>query len=140
IGFGAGEHLCAQAALHPDWGFIGCEVYMNGVAAALSAIDRAGLANIRIHDGDARAVLDGLPDGSLERIFVLFPDPWPKKRHHKRRLVSPDTVRQFARLLRKGGELRIASDIADYVRTSLIALRGCPELVWTAERAQHWRT
>jgi len=139
IGFGAGEHLCEQAELYPDWGFIGCEVYMNGVAAALSAIDRKGIGNIRIHDGDAREVLDWLPEGSLERIFVLFPDPWPKKRHQKRRLVSPDTVPQFARVLRPGGELRIASDISDYVRTSLVALRGCAGLEWTAERAADWR-
>lgn len=140
IGFGAGEHLRAQAALHPDWGFIGCEVYINGVAAALSTIDREGTGNIRIHDGDAREVLDWLPEASLERIFILFPDPWPKKRHHKRRLVSPETAPQLARVLRPGGELRIASDITGYVRAALVALRGSPDFVWKAERAEDWRT
>lgn len=140
IGFGAGEHLCEQAAAHPAQGFIGAEVYINGVAAALSRIDREKLSNIRIYDGDARALLAWLPDASLARIFLLFPDPWPKKRHHKRRLVSAATVADFARLLRPGGELRVASDIPGYARATLLALRGRPELEWTAERASDWRT
>lgn len=139
IGFGAGEHLCALAGMYPRQGFIGCEVYINGVAALLSRLDNEGLENVRIHDGDAREFLDRLPDAALARIFILFPDPWPKKRHHKRRLVSSDTVPHFARVLRPGGELRIASDIAGYVRASLLALRGCPDFEWSAERAGDWR-
>jgi tRNA (guanine-N7-)-methyltransferase len=99
IGFGGGEHLVAQAAAHPDCGLIGCEPYLTGVARLLAKAETRGLANLRIVVDDARLLLDALPDGCLERVFVLFPDPWPKTRHHKRRIVNPATAAQFARLL-----------------------------------------
>lgn len=115
IGFGAGEHLHWQAAHNPRVGLIGCEPYQNGVASLLGHLDRRPLPNVRIHDGDARQVLAWLPGAALGRIFLLHPDPWPKKRHHKRRLASPDTLGEFARVLKPRGELRFATDDLDYV-------------------------
>jgi tRNA (guanine-N7-)-methyltransferase len=114
IGFGSGEHLIWQAAQHKNVGLIGCEPFINGVAALLGAIDERGIEIIRVHDGDAREVLAWLPDGSVARIFILFPDPWPKKRQLKRRLISSDTIKDIVRVLVTGGELRFASDSADY--------------------------
>lgn len=139
IGFGAGEHLVWQADRHPDWGFIGCEVFHNGVAALLGRVDEAGIENILLYDEDARDLLPWLPDASIDRIFILFPDPWPKKRHHKRRLVSGPTLDQIARILKPGAELRIASDIPDYIRTTLIAVRRSGLLEWRANCASDWR-
>ena len=106
IGFGGGEHLAAQAESNPDIGVIGCEPFINGVAKLLCEIDARNLTNIRIWDDDARDVLDWLEDGSVERVFVLFPDPWPKKRHQKRRLISPGTLETLARVMKPGAELR----------------------------------
>ena len=139
IGFGAGEHMAAQAAAHPDRGFIGCEVYINGIAALLSRIDDAGLDNIRIHDGDARDLLPWLPPGVLDQVFILFPDPWPKKRHHKRRLISQETLAQLARAMRPGAQMRLASDIPDYIRAALIAIGKSGAFDWTARSASDWR-
>ena len=139
IGFGAGEHLGAQAAAHPNRGFIGCEVYVNGVAALLARIDDGGLDNIRIHDGDARELLEWLPPGVLDQVFILFPDPWPKKRHHKRRLISHATLSQLARTMRPGAEMRIASDIPDYVRAALVVIAKTGAFEWTARSAADWR-
>jgi tRNA (guanine-N7-)-methyltransferase len=139
VGFGGGEHLAAQAAAHPDVLLIGAEPFRNGVASALRHIDERGLGNVRIHDGDARAVLERLPDASLERVFILFPDPWPKTRHHKRRLIQADVVAELARVLRPGGRLRFASDWADYVDWALERLLANPAFRWTAERADDWR-
>jgi len=139
IGFGAGEHLAAQAATHPDVGVIGCEPFVEGIAKLVAAIEQQGLANVRLVADDARLLLPVLPDRSLERIFVLFPDPWPKARHHKRRLVNRATAREFARLLVPGGELRLATDDAGYARWMLQALLPCPELAWQAERPGDWR-
>lgn len=139
IGFGAGEHLAWQAANRADWGFIGCEVYINGTAALLTRVDEAGLDNIRIYDGDARDLLAWLPAASLDRVFVLFPDPWPKKRHHKRRLISVETLDGLARAMRPGAELRIASDIPDYIRTSLLAARAGHTFEWLAGNPGDWR-
>lgn len=140
IGFGAGEHLAWHAAAHTDWGFIGSEVYLNGVAALLARVEEAGLDNIRIHDEDARDLLEWFPAGSLDRVFVLFPDPWPKKRHHKRRLISEETLDRLARAMRRGGELRVASDIPDYIRTSLVAARADGAFEWRASGPGDWRT
>jgi len=140
IGFGGGEHLAAQAAAHPDVLVIGAEPFQNGVASALRHIDEQHLANVRIHDGDARALLARLPDASLERVFILFPDPWPKTRHHKRRLVQADAVAELARVLRPGGALRFASDWADYVDWALERFLANPDFRWTAARASDWRT
>ena len=139
IGFGGGEHLAEQAARHPEVRLIGAEPFLNGVASALRHIDERGLTNVRLHQGDAREVLQQLPDASLTRIFILFPDPWPKARHHKRRLVQPDTVAEFARVLRPGGSLRFATDVADYANRALATFLGSPHLRWTAERADDWR-
>ena len=115
IGFGGGEHLAHQAGLHPQVSFIGAEPFVNGVAKLLALIEEGGIENIRIHDGDARVLLDALPDQSFERIYLLYPDPWPKQRHNKRRFVSPDTLRQFHRILKPDGMFLFASDIDDYV-------------------------
>jgi len=139
IGFGGGEHLAGQAARRPDVLFIGAEPFQNGVASALRHIEEAGLENVRLHDGDARALLERLPDASLARVFILFPDPWPKARHHKRRLVQADVAAEFARVLRPGGRLRFASDWANYADWSLERLIATPGLKWTAEQAADWR-
>jgi tRNA (guanine-N7-)-methyltransferase len=139
IGFGGGEHLAAQAAAHPDVGMIGCEPFIGGVARLLSLIEAQGLANIRLFTDDARMLMQVLPDACLERVFILFPDPWPKTRHHKRRIVNPVTAGEFVRLLRPGGELHLASDDMGYVRAMLLALRARPELQWLARRPADWR-
>jgi tRNA (guanine-N7-)-methyltransferase len=139
IGFGGGEHLAAQAKLRPDVLFIGAEPFQNGVASALRHIDEAGLENVRLHDGDARDLLARLPDASLERVFILFPDPWPKARHHKRRLLQADVAGELARALKPGGRLRFASDWADYVDWSLARLIATPGFAWTAGQASDWR-
>lgn len=139
IGFGAGEHLAAMAEDAPEDGFVGCDVFLNGVAALLSRIDDAGLANVRIHDGDARALLDWLPDASLDQVFILFPDPWPKPRHHKRRLISPDMLASLARVMKCGAPLQIASDIPAYIRTTFLAMFISGEFAWQAEGPDDWR-
>ena len=110
IGFGGGEHMAAQAARRPEVLILGAEPFQNGVASAVRHVEEQGLSNVRIEDGDARALMERLPDGCLTRIFVLFPDPWPKARHHKRRLIQAETVAEFVRLLAPGGRLRFASD------------------------------
>ena len=139
IGFGSGEHLVWQAEHHQSVGFIGCEPFINGVASLLGKIEGAGLSTIRIHDGDARDVLAWLPARSIARIFVLFPDPWPKKRHQKRRLVSRDSVVQLARVLPPGGELRFATDTGDYAGEALFTILASGAFAWTAECAKDWR-
>jgi tRNA (guanine-N7-)-methyltransferase len=140
IGFGGGEHMAAQAAKHPDVVILGAEPFQNGVASALRHIDDAHLSNVRVHDGDVRELLGRMPDASLARAFILFPDPWPKSRHHKRRLVQADTVAELARLIRPGGALRFASDVAHYVDWSLEKILGNGAFAWTAEQASDWRT
>jgi len=139
VGFGGGEHLAWQAAQNPNVGFIGAEPFVNGVAKLLSEIDDRGLENVHIHFGDARPLIEALPDASLSRLFVLHPDPWPKKRHHKRRMISPWFFGEAARLLRPGGELRVASDIPDYIRWTLMHAQHAPAFEWTAARARDWR-
>ncbi len=114
VGFGGGEHLAWQAAHHPDVGVIGCEVFLNGIASLLGHVQREDLTNVRIFPEDARRLFPALPDASVERVFVLFPDPWPKKRHAERRFVHPSNLDQLARLMVDGGELRIATDDAVY--------------------------
>ncbi len=115
IGFGGGEHLAHQAELHPDINFIGAEPFINGIAKLLALIEEKRLANIRIYDGDARYLIEALPDASLDRIYLLYPDPWPKARHAKRRFVNAETLAHFHRLLKPAGLFLFASDIADYV-------------------------
>ena len=139
IGFGGGEHLAEQAARAPDILFLAAEPFLNGVASALRHIDAGGLANIRLHAGDARDLLAALPTGSLARIFILFPDPWPKARHHKRRLIQDDTVAELARVLAPGGALRFATDWKDYAAWTLERVLRSERFHWTAERADDWR-
>ena len=115
IGFGGAEHLIWQAQQAPDVGFIGCEPFINGVVKLLTAIEEAKLDNIRICDDDARDLLDRLPESCLEKVYVLFPDPWPKKRHHKRRFINQQTLNQLARTMKPCAHLYFASDIADYI-------------------------
>ena len=115
IGFGGGEHLAHQAQLHPGVALTGAEAFLNGVAKLLAEIDERGLRNVRVHYGDARALLEALPDQSMERIYLLYPDPWPKERQKKRRFVSPATLGHFHRVLTDGGLFLFASDIPDYV-------------------------
>lgn len=138
IGFGAGEHLVHQATLHPEAGLVGAEPYVNGVAALMGKIRMAGLGNVRVHPGDARDLLDVLPPASVARAFLLYPDPWPKARHHRRRFVTPEHLAPLARVMAPGAELRLATDIPDYVRQ---ALEEVPRagFEWTAEAPRAWR-
>lgn len=140
IGFGGGEHMAAQAARAPDVLILGAEPFLNGVASAVRHIDEQALTNVRLQDGDVRELIARLPGGCLGRVFILFPDPWPKSRHHKRRLVQPDTVAELARLLKPGGRLRFASDVAHYVDWALEVIAANPAFTWTATRADDWRT
>lgn len=139
IGFGAGEHMMAVARAHPAVGIIGCEAFINGVVMLLARIERAAVANLAIHPGDARDLMDVLPDGSVAQVFLLYPDPWPKKRHHKRRFINPANLDQLARIVPEGGLLRVATDIPDYVRHTLEAVARDGRFAWTAEQAADWR-
>jgi tRNA (guanine-N7-)-methyltransferase len=139
IGFGGAEHLIAQAQAHLRTGFIGCEPFVNGMAKALVAIDDLGLANIRLHHGDAVELLAWLPPRVLSRVDLLYPDPWPKRRHWKRRFVSDANVAALARVLRPGGEFRFATDWANYAEWTLLRLSRSRDFAWTAERADDWR-
>jgi tRNA (guanine-N7-)-methyltransferase len=139
IGFGGGEHLIAAARAEPEVGFVGCEPFVNGMAKALAQIDALGLANIRLHHGDAIDLLAWLPARSLACIDLLYPDPWPKRRHWKRRFVQDDTLSALARVLRPGGRFRFASDIPDYVAWTLERVLRSGEFDWLAERARDWR-
>ncbi|MCF3972416.1 tRNA (guanine(46)-N(7))-methyltransferase TrmB [Paracoccus sp. EGI L200073] len=116
IGFGGGEHMVHMAARYPGIGIIGCEPFINGVAMLLGKIRTAGIGNVSVHPGDARDLMDVLPDASIERAFLMYPDPWPKARHHRRRFVTPEHLLPLARVMRPGGEFRVASDIPDYIR------------------------
>ena len=139
IGFGGGEHLAEQARRHPDALMIGCEPFLNGVGSALRHVEEMGLKNVRLHAGDARAVMEALPDASLDRVMILFPDPWPKARHNKRRLVQDETTAEIARLLKPGGRLRFVTDWKDYADWVLERFERTPGLEWQAERADDWR-
>jgi tRNA (guanine-N7-)-methyltransferase len=138
-GFGGGEHLIAEAQRLPRTGFIGIEPFVNGMAKALAAIEQHKLTNIRLHHGDTTDLLAWLPAASLARFDLLYPDPWPKRRHWKRRFVQDNTVAAIARIVRSGGEFRLASDIPDYVAWTLLRLQRSPDFIWTAERADDWR-
>jgi tRNA (guanine-N7-)-methyltransferase len=139
VGFGAGEHLAAQAAGHPGKGFIGCEVFENGIVRLLAQSQRLGLANLRFFVDDARLLLDALAEGSLERVFILFPDPWPKQRHKKRRLLLPATLDALAFAMADGAELRLATDDRDYLAAMLEATVSHGAFLWLARRPQDWR-
>jgi tRNA (guanine-N7-)-methyltransferase len=139
IGFGGAEHLIGRAESEPRVGFIGAEPFVNGMAKALAAIDEAKLTNIRLHHADAVALLDWLPAESLGRIDLLYPDPWPKRRHWKRRFVNEENIARLARVLRPGGEFRFATDWANYAEWTLARLMRATDFAWTAERADDWR-
>lgn len=140
VGFGAGEHLLWQVEHYPHIGIIGAEPYESGVAKLLSRLDQTPQANIRIHEGDARDIIAALPDDSVGRAFILFPDPWPKTRHHKRRFVQSDLLTGLARILHNGAELRFASDDAGYLEWALERLMAHPDFVWTATGLRDWTT
>ena len=138
IGFGGGEQMVHQAVRNPEVGIIGCEPYINGVAMLLGKIRASGAQNIAVYPGDARNMMDVLPEGAISRAFLLYPDPWPKKRHHKRRFVTEEHLAPLARCMKKGGVFRIATDIADYVRQSLeeVPRHG---FEWLAQGPSDWR-
>jgi tRNA (guanine-N7-)-methyltransferase len=139
IGFGGGEHLVWQAKQNPVVTLIGCEPFEDGVVKVLDAVERDHLANVRVHMGDARDVLRWLPDASIARAFILFPDPWPKRKHQKRRLVNASTLALLARVLKPGAELRFGTDIGDYARSALEAFHAEKRFCWQAERPADWR-
>ena len=139
IGFGGGEHMIAEAEREPRSGFIGVEPFVNGMAKALAAIEARTLANIRLHFGDATFLLAWLPPASLTRVDLIYPDPWPKRRHWKRRFVQDESLAELARVLCPGGELRFASDIPDYAAWTLVRALRSTAFTWTAERADDWR-
>jgi len=139
IGFGGGEHLIAAAVRRADLGFIGVEPFLNGMAKAVAAINDLGIRNVRLFSGDAVKLLDWLPPASLTEIDLFYPDPWPKKRHFKRRFVSRANLDRFARVLHPDGLFRFVSDIESYVEWTLIHGLAHPDFLWTAERADDWR-
>ncbi|MBT8455602.1 MAG: tRNA (guanosine(46)-N7)-methyltransferase TrmB [Rhodobacteraceae bacterium] len=138
IGFGGGEHMVHQAAANPGVGIIGCEPFINGVAMLLGKIRQADVSNVAVHPGDVRDLFDVLPPASIDRAFLLYPDPWPKKRHHRRRFVTPEYLEPLARVMAPGARLRVATDIPDYVRQTLeeVPRHGFD---WLAERPADWR-
>lgn len=138
IGFGGGEHLVHQAQTYPDVGIIGCEPFINGVAMLLGKVRDAGVTNLRVHPGDARDIFDVLPEGSVEKAFLLYPDPWPKKRHHRRRFVTQNHLEPLYAVLAPGAEFRVATDIPDYVRQTLIEVPKAG-FEWLAEGPGDWR-
>jgi tRNA (guanine-N7-)-methyltransferase len=139
IGFGGGEHLAHQAAANPDVTLIGAEPFVNGVVSALRHLETRKLANARLYRGDARDLFGAIPDAALEKIFVLHPDPWPKARHHKRRLIQKPFLDEAARMLRPDGELRLATDDPDYLVWMLRHVLAHPAFEWTAKTAEDWR-
>jgi len=139
IGFGGGEHLAAQARAHADVNFIGCEPFVNGMAKLLAAVEHEKLGNIRVWDDDVTKLLPTLPDSSFDRVYILYPDPWPKRRQRKRRLVSDEMLVELARVMKPGAELRFASDIDDYIGWVLARVMRSKDFRWTATRPDDWR-
>jgi len=139
IGFGAGEHLAGQAEANPGVGLIGCEPFLNGVVGALGHIERRGLANVRLHMGDALEVLERLPDASLDRLFLLHPDPWPKARHAKRRFINPGPLDVIAAKLKVGGEFRLGTDHPVYCRWAMMQMNRRHDFDWLAGRPADWQ-
>ncbi len=139
IGFGGGEHLAGQAARHPDIGIIGVEPFIDGVAKLLTALEAGGTTNVLVRRGDARDLVAQFAGASLDRVFILFPDPWPKTRHRKRRLIQPDFVAELARVMKPGARLRFATDWADYANRALETVIRDGHFTWQANRADDWR-
>jgi tRNA (guanine-N7-)-methyltransferase len=138
IGFGGGEHLVHMAATYPEIGLIGCEPYMNGVAMLLGKIRKADVTNLAVHPGDVRHMFDVLPEASISKVFLNYPDPWPKKRHHRRRFVTQEHLVPLHRVMKQGAELRVATDIKDYVRQTMEEVPKAG-FTWTAEGPEDWR-
>ncbi len=138
VGFGAGEHLYHMAALHPDVAFIGCEPYLNGVAMLLGKLRRDPRPNVSVHAGDVRDLFDVLPDNCLQKAFLLYPDPWPKARHHRRRFVTPEHLDPLHRVLVQDSEFRVATDIPDYVRQTMEEVPRAG-FNWLGEQPEDWR-
>jgi len=138
IGFGSGEHLAAQAAANSGVCILGCEPYVNGIGNLLMQLRESPLPNLRLFTDDARLLLDALPPGAVERVFILFPDPWPKARHHKRRLISPAFLAQLARAMAPGARLLLATDHVDYLSWMLMHLLASPDFAWTAQTHADW--
>ncbi len=139
IGFGAGEHLIEQAKAHPEVGIVGCDPFLNGTAAALAGLKREDISNVRLRLGDAQAVIEAAPDAFFSRVFVLYPDPWPKRRHHRRRLMARGVIDSLARVMRRGAELRFATDVDDYAGWTLSRFLASPHFRWAAAQADEWR-
>jgi tRNA (guanine-N7-)-methyltransferase len=139
IGFGGGEHLIAEAERNPDCGFIGCEYFENGVAKALARIEASRLDNIRVYCGDAGQVIDALPDGALCGVYLLYPDPWPKRRQRKRRFLSDAMLAALARVMGSGAQLRFATDIDDNAGWTLARVLRSPDFFWNAQTASDWQ-
>ena len=139
IGFGGGEHLAAVAQAEPQALFLGCEAFHNGVAKALVLIEEQGLRNIRLYEGDARAVVEALPEAALDGVYLLYPDPWPKRRQRKRRFISDLMLTRLARAMREGGELRFATDIDDKAGWTLARIQRSPHFSWMPKSAADWR-
>ncbi len=140
IGFGGGEHLAYLAEENPDSLFIGSEVYEHGITKLLSEIESNNLENIRIFNEDARLLLEAMPDDFLDGIYILFPDPWPKRKHHKRRLINQETIKTLARILKPGGNLRIATDHAGYLEWILVHMDHAGSFTWQAGKSSDWKT
>lgn len=138
IGYGGGEHLALEAARHPDTGYIGCEVFTGGIGKMVQTIASEGLGNIRLFTDDALKLLTELPEASLDEVYLLYPDPWPKTRHHKRRFVSPTTLAELARVIRPGGVFHFASDIEDYANWTLAHIVRTPAFVFAPEKPGGW--
>ena len=139
IGFGGGEHLAWQAERHPEIGFLAAEYFINGIASLLRQVDRLGLSNVRLYQGDGRDLLEVLPEASVARVFILFPDPWRKTRHHKRRIIQHETLDLLAHLMRDGAELRLATDHREYLAWMLAHCCRHPAFQWLARRPADWR-
>ncbi len=139
IGFGGGEYLAAQAHLNPQTGFIGCEPFVNGMAKILTAIDETMLTNIRLYNGDARDILTCLPAQCLDKVYLLYPDPWPKMRHHKRRFINAENLAMLYHTLKPQGTLFVASDSADYIGWTLAHISRHDGFAWRAQCADDWR-
>jgi tRNA (guanine-N7-)-methyltransferase len=138
IGFGKGEHLVANALANPNIGHIGCEPFLNGMAACLGQIEDSGVDNVRLYHGHALNVVAHLPDASVSRLFVLHPDPWPKFRHAKRRMINDDRLAMFAQVMQPGGELRIGTDHPTYLAHTLMVMQRQPDFEWLAETPDDW--
>jgi len=139
IGIGGGEHLAAEAKAHPDAGYIGCEFFLNGIAKTLVLIEADQLHNLRLHDGDARDLIEALPPASLDGAYLLYPDPWPKRRHRERRFLTQETLDRLARVMRQGAEIRFATDIDSNASWTLAQVLRADKFSWNPSRGEDWR-